>query len=191
MLLEKLLLTGALFDDSCTYRYALHRAIGLPKMGPTVDNSMVLVMLNPSTANETVNDPTIRKCCALAQSHHKDHLIVFNLFAYRSTNPKQLTQVLDPIGLENHTTISAILRALLRGSNDKRVPLIAAWGSGNWDNKHHNLLRGIDGLTEHLRNVNLEWDWYCFRRSKNGQPYHPLYLPNNAQLERWYDPRRS
>ncbi len=58
-------------------------------------------MLNPSTADETQEDPTIRRCLGFAKSWGFDRLIIVNIFAFRSTNPDALYSQVDPIGVGN------------------------------------------------------------------------------------------
>jgi Protein of unknown function (DUF1643) len=62
---------------------------------------VAIIMLNPSTADETQNDPTIRRCIAFAQSWGYESVEIVNLFAYRTSYPKELSKATEPIGIEN------------------------------------------------------------------------------------------
>lgn len=144
------------------YRYELGRAWG---EGPQV----LWVMVNPSTADADVDDATIRRCIGFSRGWGFGSLAVVNLFAYRSTDPKALKTVTDPIG--GPTNVDAILNQM-----DCARLVVAAWGS-NAANAKRPLLP-IDALA-HAARVPLR----CLGRSKSGAPNHPLYLAANTPLE--------
>ena len=100
-------------DPTGAYRYTLERTWdgGLPCIG--------WIMLNPSTADATQDDPTIRRCIRFSQSWGYGSLIVVNLFAHRATSPKDLFQAESPVGPNNDRYIRYTWA--LCGS------LIAAW----------------------------------------------------------------
>lgn len=186
--LTKLTTSGVIMDSEQMYRYALLRMIEPSKRGPEADNTMVIVMLNPSTADATLDDPTIRRCMNFAKREGKSFLVVVNLFALRSTDPKKLLYSSFPTGPLNNQVIGNLVIALF--GRTANFSLVAAWGSGNWDNKEFNMLCAIDSLTVHLRDkLGLQWQWKCLGTSKYGQPHHPLYLKSDTKLENWYDPR--
>lgn len=103
------------------YRYALGRAWD-PEPGEfdSVRPTFSIIMLNPSTADHTLDDPTIRRCIHFAKQEGCGALLVRNLFAYRATNPKELRTVADPYGPLNERTLSLSLLFAMR---------VAAWGS--------------------------------------------------------------
>jgi hypothetical protein len=86
---------SALFDTTGKYRYLLRREWDATR------EAIAFVMLNPSTADATVNDATIRRCLNFAIAWGYGSLWVGNLFAYRSSDPKRLYSVIDPIGPGN------------------------------------------------------------------------------------------
>ncbi len=153
--------SGAIVDSTEVYRYALWRVWdeSLPRLG--------FIMLNPSTADATGDDPTIRRCIGFARALHFGAVDVVNLFAYRATDPARLAQVGDPIGPEND---HYILQAA--GHSTK---LVAAWGC-------RGELLGRDAAVRHLlQHMTL----YCLGLTQNGYPHHPLYLRADARLMRW------
>lgn len=147
---------GAEIDLAGTYRYSLWREWNLD--APRIS----FVMLNPSTADATANDPTIRRCISFAQSWGYGSLEVVNLFAYRATNPNTLLRAADPIGPEND-------RHLLAASQRAQT-VILAWG--NWGTLHSRN-RAIISLLSVQKNI------YCLGRTQAGHPRHPLYVKGN------------
>lgn len=145
--------SGACFDPTRHYRYTLWRE--WDAAGPRV----TFIMLNPSTADATHNDPTIRRCIQLAQQWHFGALEVVNLFAYCATTPATLKQVADPIGVDNPGyMLDAIHSATL---------VVAAWG--NWGYLHQQ-----DQVV--IQRVTASTPLYCLGVNQSGQPRHPLYL---------------
>lgn len=149
---------GARLSDCGTYRYRLWR-IWNPCVAP-----LVFCMLNPSTADAEVDDPTVSRCKERARRLGYGGLEVVNLFALRSTDPKALYRHADPVGPEND---AAILAAAERGN------LICAWGN-------HGKLRGrASAVLAMLRAAGLPA--LALRVSKDGHPSHPLYLPYDLE----------
>lgn len=121
--------------------------------------TVAFVMLNPSTADADNDDPTIRRCTNLARSWGYGSLEVVNLFAYRTSEPRQLRQALDPIGPDND-------RYLLDAA-DRAQMLIIAWGI------HGTILARDQAVLALLaRRCNISY----LRLTESGQPRHPLYL---------------
>jgi hypothetical protein len=154
---------AAVFSPCETYRYSLW--IGHPLAG-TVN----FIMLNPSTADEMKNDPTVERCCRFAAQWGHSGVIVTNLFAIRSTDPSVLRGNPEAVGgRENDAAIAS------HALNSHRV--VVAWG--NHGAQHHrsayimSLLRHIGVRPEALR------------VTKTGQPQHPLYLPYSCKPERY------
>ena len=106
---------GAVFDASDRYRYSLWRAWS------AYHPRIVFVLLNPSTANEQRNDPTIRRCIGFARAWNCGSVEVMNLFAYRATDYKELFKVSDPVGEENNRFL---MRAVERCST-----VVVGWGT--------------------------------------------------------------
>lgn len=133
------------------FRYLLRRR-WWSEGGPT----LVWIMLNPSTADASRDDPTIRKCIGFSKAWGYGGLVVANLFALRSTDPRQLYKVADPIGPENDAALAA-----LRDGFD----VVGAWGVNG---AHLNRGAAVAAMFPRMQ---------CLGVTKNGQPGHPLYLP--------------
>lgn len=154
--------SAAVFDSTRReYRYLLTRI--WDKAIPPV----VYVMLNPSTADAMADDPTIRRCTSFAKREQAGGIVVVNLFALRSTDPRALLHHADPVGPVN----DVFIRHAVRGAH--RV--IAAWGAAGVQHG-----RG-QRVTEALLASGV--DVRCFGTTSTGQPRHPLYLPSGAVLE--------
>ncbi|MBS0198465.1 MAG: DUF1643 domain-containing protein [Planctomycetes bacterium] len=140
----------ATFSPCRRYRYALRRV-----WNADVPPAM-FVGLNPSTADEVKNDPTVRRCIGFALRWGWGGLIMTNIFALRSTDPNALTRVDDPVGPRNDRW----LRQLQREAGI----VIAAWGV--WGE--------LGGRGEKVRAL-LDAP-HCLGVTKCGAPRHPLYL---------------
>lgn len=129
--------------------------------GPTCG----FVMLNPSTADASNDDPTIRRCIGFARREGCGALLVANLFNFRATKPEDMLHAADPEGPD------ADLR-LLEAIDLVDGPLIAAWGS-HWLAKHRSAhVEAMIG--QHM---------VCLGRTKDGHPRHPLYVRADAPLQ--------
>ena len=156
----------ALFDPARTYRYLLEHRWGTAA-------PMVFVMLNPSTADATRDDPTLRRCLRFARRDGRGGLIVVNLFALRATDPAALAAHPDPVGPDNDQILCA---AIGRGT-----PVIAAWGT-------HGALHARDqAVLRLLAPARLS----CLGRTAHGQPRHPLYQPADTPLTDYHPERES
>lgn len=150
-------ISDAIIDETGQYRYSLTRLWDkkLPKL--------VFLMLNPSTADHSENDPTIRRCINFAKNWGFGSIEVVNLFAFRATNPKELLTCDDPIGEDNDIYIKASL--------EDAGLVIAAWGTKG------NLFKRNEQVIEILSNQNI----YCLSLTKEGHPKHPLYIKSNEK----------
>ena len=154
---------GALLSPCRSYRYRLWR------QWSDVGGRCAFVGLNPSTADETVDDATIRKCVGFARRWGFGALDMVNLFAWRSREPDGLLDVADPVGpdndralLETFATAGRIVHAW--GSHGPRVNALIAKRQGAWQRS-----AGIVGTCLVAESGNLG-------RCKNGAPRHPLML---------------
>lgn len=144
---------GAIFSDDRVYRYVLWRTWDADK--PAVN----FIGLNPSTADETEDDPTIRRCIGYAKAWGYGGLVMTNLFAYRSTDPKALRTADDPFWSDQYSH----LRARARDAG----LVVAAWGAQ--PSYQHFRVKDVLNALDDL-------DLYALKLTKNGYPSHPLYL---------------
>ena len=157
--------SGALFSDCRKYRYALWRIW---------DKSKPLVMfigLNPSTANEATNDPTIESVERISRYNGYGGFYMMNLFGIISSDPKILKSVEDPIGdnMKHHDAVYS-----------KCKSVVFAWGafkeaediSRQFEEKYPNAL--------------------CIGQNKNRSPKHPLFQPEKSAFVAYqYRPKRD
>ena len=145
-----------MFSPCLTYRYFLRR------VWSAGGRFIVWIALNPSTADHEKNDPTVTRMCNFSKKWGYDGLKLLNIFALRSTDPRELKNTVDPIGPDNDAWIKRVAR--VDGQD-----VVCAWGvHGAY--KH----RGADVMNDLLlasrANVSvLGW-------TKDGWPRHPLYL---------------
>lgn len=150
----------AVFSECRQYRYFLERRWARALKPCT------FLMLNPSTADALVDDPTIRRCMHFARRLGSGSLRVVNLFAWRATNPQELHRKADPVGpLNDESILNAVAGAGV---------VIAAWGTMG-----RLFYRDVDVCLRVLKDEKL----HCLGLNKDGSPKHPLYLPNNAPLQ--------
>jgi len=150
---------STIFSDDRLYRYTLWREW---------DESLPYLMvigLNPSVADETLDDPTIRKCRGFAKQWGFGSLCMTNLFAWRDTDPSKMKKVAFPIGESNQ-------HHLLRCASGAGM-VLAAWGA---QGSH----LGQDAVVKcFMRQINITL--HCLRPTKDGHPGHPLYIPYSEQ----------
>lgn len=153
----------ALYSPCELYRYELTR-IWVPN-----EPRVLFVMLNPSTATEQQNDPTVERCERRARALGFGGFRVCNIFAWRDTDPKGLRRAPDPIGPGNDM---AILR-----SADWADAIVCAWGT------HGAFLDRGPGVEALLRQAGHALTHLGL--TKHGHPKHPLYISYAAQPENW------
>lgn len=160
-------------SDDGLYRYTLGR-----RWSTDLDaGAAVFVMLNPSTADASVDDPTIRRCIGFARALGCGGLHVVNLYAYRATKPADLWQVEDPVGPENDD----VLRRTFKAAANEGRPVIAAWGANAKP-----LRVEFVGILAKAAGVTLT----ALGVTKDGAPRHPLYLPASARPTPWKEADR-
>jgi hypothetical protein len=154
----------AKFSACGLYRYHLTRDWG------DVTNRCLFVMLNPSTADADNPDPTITRCIRFAHGWGFGALDVCNLFAFRSTKPRGLLTVADPIGPENDATIARVARKANR--------IIAAWGANVTALKLDVRAQDVLALLAAIAKPN---DVHALEWTKDDEPCHPLMLPKTSE----------
>lgn len=154
--------SDAILSDCGQYRYVLRRSWG---DGPDCN----FIMLNPSTADATEDDPTIRRCIGFAKMWGYGRLTVTNIFAFRATDPKDMKAANDPVGADNKTYI--------RIAAENAEICVCAWGA-------HGSFCGQDAIVlEWLHNIPVAP--LALALTKGGQPRHPLYLKSDLTPKIW------
>jgi hypothetical protein len=149
------------FSPDRKYRYTLWREFGTEFLfdgGNQMKEGFVqFIGLNPSTADETKDDPTIRRCIGFTKSLGYSALCMTNLFAWRATDPSELTKQPDPIGPDNDQWLKAV--------TSEASLIIACWGTrGSLHHRDDHVFTLLDTKVE------------CLRLTTDGYPQHPLYL---------------
>jgi len=153
----------AVYSDCELYRYALTR-VWDPKRA-----KVTFVMLNPSTATELQNDPTVERCERRARALGFGGFKVTNIFAWRDSDPRKMRAATAPIGLEND---AAIQEACAWADQ-----VIAAWGThGAHLNRGAQVVELLRQSGKPILHLGL---------SKQGHPKHPLYIAYAQQPEIW------
>ena len=171
----------ATISECGKYRYALGRAWDDEDDSRSIFS---IIMLNPSTAHESIDDPTIRKCIHFAKQEGCGSLYVRNLFAWRATDPAELRHVADPVGPLNLQVLERGIGFGLR---------VAAWGQlgPKWLRDLAKRPIGSVHIREATHVLALTDRGYDrsshFADSRTRQPRHPLYLPNATRAIRWSD----
>ncbi len=147
-------------DIDGDYRYSLERRWGKGR-------GLLFIMLNPSTADATKNDPTIRRCMGFAKQWRHPAVTVANIFAYRATDPELMKKQVDPVGPRNDEAIMKLA--------ENAASIVCAWGN------HGTFRKRGDEVKEMLwgRGFVLK----TFRLTSKYQPEHPLYQPAIVALK--------
>lgn len=146
---------SAVFSECGRYRYQLTRELG------AAPRSIMWLMLNPSTADATVNDPTVRRCMGFSVQWGFGRMYVCNLYALRSPYPEDLWKVDDPVGPDNDGWIASTSADVI----------VCAWGV----NARPDRVRQVLGL--------LSAPAMCLGTTKDGFPRHPLYVRGDTELQ--------
>ena len=157
-------LDGAVLSACGTYRYRLDRWWD--------DGTCVTwLMLNPSTADATIDDPTIRKCMGFSKRWGFGRMIAVNLFALRATDPRKLAKNTDPVGPENDWYIRQAFK-------DSRQ-VVCAWGC--LQHLTPNLRPRIRRVLSLAIEEYLPDDIVTLGYRKDGAPRHPLMLGYDSE----------
>lgn len=155
----------AVYSDCERYRYTLRREWG------SGTGRVTFVMLNPSTATEVQNDPTVERCERRARAMGFSGFQVVNIFAFRATDPADMRRADDPIGPENDASIAQAAAWADR--------IICAWGThGAHLGRGAQVAQMLRGQGHVLHHLGL---------AKGGAPKHPLYIGYDVQPMIWRD----
>lgn len=151
------------FSECGRYRYDLCRMLG---DSSKIERRIAFIGLNPSTADATTDDPTVRRCWRFAKQwgFHTFHML--NLFGFRATDPADMKSEPEPIGAGNDEAIESICS--ISGV------IVCAWGvHGQHMGRDLQVIRALRPYAKRVR---------CLGTTKDGFPRHPLYLRNDAAL---------
>lgn len=153
--------SDAVLSDDGVYRYLLSRTWdeGTERLG--------FVMLNPSTADAELDDPTIRRCMSFARRQSFGGIVVVNLFAFRATSPKDMLAAADPVGPENDDWLVEVARGRT---------MVAAWGATPTQGRAAIV---AEMLTSSARTLQ------ALGTTSAGHPRHPLYVKGDQPLLDW------
>lgn len=153
----------AQYSDCELYRYDLTR------VWDAQQPKIAFVMLNPSTATEVQNDPTVERCERRARTLGYGSFRVCNIFAWRDTDPRKMRKAADPVGPENNASIV--------GACHWADTIVCAWGTHG-----EHLQRGPE-VAVLMRST--DKPLYHLGLSKAGHPKHPLYISYTQQPQLW------
>ena len=153
---------GTEFSRDRVYRYTLTRHF--TSLLDERRRYCMFIGLNPSTADERVNDPTVRRCIDYAQRWGFDALLMTNLFAYRATLPRDMKAAAEPVGADNDLWLVRAARA--------SELIVCAWGRhGRFQNRGKHVVKLLG-----------EFRLMHFGKNNDGTPKHPLYMPKITEL---------
>ena len=156
-----MLVEPAVFSEDRRFRYVPTRQVSLLSC-----KVVLFIMLNPSTADEWKDDPTIRRGMGFASLWGFGWFVACNLFALRSTDPRRLYQADDAAGPENDMHIL--------GAAQESDLTVCAWGNhGQLHGRGVQVVQMLQSQGIKLHHLGL---------TKVGQPKHPLYLPKTTPL---------
>jgi hypothetical protein len=161
--LKAICCSSAILSADGKYRYRLSRQWNnfLP--------SIIWLMLNPSTADAYTDDHTISKCIGFAKEWGFGGIEVINLWAFRSTDPKNLLIESEPFGPYNWNHID--------GCCSQYDDLVVAWGCEHVIKKMSKIGQKATDIVEQIAIKHLHLRISCLGKSPGGNPYHPLMLP--------------
>lgn len=160
--------TGAILSEDRVYRYVLWRIWDRSK------KPCLWIGLNPSTADETEDDPTIRRCMGFARDWGHGGIYMCNIYPYRATDPAELDKATVDILGEPHRNHKLLWRCAAQSDR-----VVAAWGASH----------PVDQVTEQMIRMNIEprQRVQCLGTTKDGHPRHPLYIKKTTRPRPLYD----
>ncbi|MCC7419824.1 MAG: DUF1643 domain-containing protein [Planctomycetaceae bacterium] len=152
---------SAVFSDCERYRYLLRRNY------LTGEGTVTFLLLNPSTADASKDDPTVKRCSVRARTMGFRSMLVVNLFAWRSTDPAGMLAADEPVGADND-------RYILEAVDQSRM-VVCGWGEPG---SHRGRSRHVLELLQHCR-------LHALKVNDSGEPGHPLYLGYDLEPSLW------
>jgi|SRR5262245_52103981 len=164
----------ARFSDDKVMRYRLARSLTGAPLDRHSGGRCVFVLLNPSTADAFVLDPTVTRCISFARSWGYGVLEVVNIFALRATDPRELRRVQVDRRGDDPIATSQLLSACAGAAR-----VVAGWGRHGTLSSRGNIIKAtlrLNGVKLHHLGLN-----------KDGSPKHPLYLKGDTEPKEWTD----
>lgn len=150
------------------YRYFLRRPPWRSLEPNPEAPPIAFLLLNPSTADEVQDDPTIRRCRGYAADWGYGEVMILNAFAFRATDPKVMRAQADPVGPDNDRVILETCEALFSMGGT----LVCGWGNhGAFQDRGQAVRALLKGFPAQ-----------AFPLTGAGEPGHPLYLRKDVQL---------
>lgn len=149
-----------IYSPTESHRYTLFR-----EWGDKNKRAVLFLLLNPSTATDEQDDPTIRRCIGYAKSWGFGRMMIGNIFAYRSTCPLGMKLADDPVGVSNDLYLGAM-------AGEAHL-IVAGWGNHGKFMERGDRMREVFGERLH-----------CLSMTKANEPGHPLYLKGDLQPKR-------
>ncbi len=156
----------ARFSTCGRYRFSLERRWDQKDFGS--GGACLFLMMNPSTADEHADDPTVRRCYGFAKDWGYQALVVCNIFAYRATFPEMLLETENPVGRGNDEEI-------LQQVNKAGITIVA-FGVPP---------KSLQGRGSEVAALLKPYNVFCLKTTKSGAPGHPLYIAKTTQPIPW------
>ena len=163
--------SGATFSPCRKWRYALWR------IWDEEQGIVLWIGLNPSTADEKKNDPTVRRCMGFARAWGYGGIFMLNLFAFRATDPQMMKAAEDPVGPDNYRTIQEY--------HEIAGLTVAAWGVHGVFMDQDAAVCRLERIGPHAKTRHLWDDCWCLGTTQDGHPRHPLYVRADMRPKRF------
>jgi len=158
------MIKDAIFSPCRKYRYTLRRIFDEERFEK--EGACTFICLNPSTATETTDDPTVRRCINYAQEWGYPAFIMLNIFGFRATDPLEMKCQDEPVGIDNNKHIIETCK--------QSGLVVAAWSNHA---SHMNRGHEVELLLAHHG-----IDVHCLKINRNSRmPAHPLYLKKSLK----------
>lgn len=172
-LISMMNINQTILSNCRSYRYILYRKNPLSSS----NKSIVFVMINPSTADENINDATIKKCLKIAEHHDCEHIYVVNLIPYRSKDVNEVEEFINSLSNESLTKMNQDNWNYINGILEQNKDSIIICGWGKYD-KVNGTYHQAYQFYQKYKNFNLK----CLKVNKDESPKHPLFVKSTSVL---------
>lgn len=164
---------GCVFSPDRRYRYVLWRRLGKDPYDAAMTPSTLFVQwigLNPSVADETKDDPTVRRCIDFTKRWGFSAMCMTNAFAFRATDPREMKAQEEPVGVENTDWLCRVAQ--------EAAMVVCCWGNHGQHQKRSAL------IIERFKKLRIG-KLYHLGLTEIGEPRHPLYLSKTIKPIPW------